>query len=324
MASAPHAFTEEPEATGRSYDWRLLLKFVRFVRPVAGLTAVAAVLSIGSAFLELVGPHIVQRILDGPAKTGELAGVNRLIVLWMGVVAVTFVFNVAIRLLVTWTSQSAMLAMRHEIFSHLQRLDTRFFDRNRVGRLLTRVMSDVSTFNELFSMGIPTFFRDLLVLVGIVIALFATDWRLAAVVFICFPFLAAATWLFGRAIRVFYRQTRTRLAALNAFLQENLSGLVTVQLFGREAKNHARFCELNGRLRGYSPLSRVVELEALALGVHGKLAMWRSLEALEPTLSLPAVIVLPELAARAERQLEELETHRLRAVADALSSTEPA
>ncbi len=282
MPVSPHTVSDEARTRSGSYDWRLLLRFGRFARPFAGLMAAAAILSIVSAALELAGPHIVQRILDtihGPEGTIDLSGVDRWIGLWLGIVGAGFILNVGIMLLVTWTAQSAMLAMRHEIFCHLQTLDVQFFDRNRVGRLLTRVMSDVAAFNELLAMGIPTFFRDVFVLGGIVVVLFLTDWRLACVVSVCFPLVLAATWAFSRAIRVFYRRTRKHLAVLNGFLQENLSGMLTVQLFGREQENHAQFRGLNAQLRDahlgtvfiFSLLFPILEIIA-ALGVA--LILW--------------------------------------------------
>lgn len=252
MPPAPHADPNnsyEEEQKTRSYDWRLLLKFGRFLKPFRFQIVCAAFLSVLSAGMHLIGPQFVRHILDGPVKEGDLDGINKFILIWLAVIAGEFMLNFSIRLLVTWTGQSAMLEMRHALFSHLQRMHQKFFDKNRVGRLLTRVMNDVGTLNELLSMGIPTFFRDVLMLLGVVVVLFMTDWRLASIMSICFPVIFAITWIFSRSIRVYYRQTRTRIAALNAYLQENLTGMSTVQLYAREERNYSCFKKLNGRLR---------------------------------------------------------------------------
>jgi len=237
-----------PAENGRST--RVLIKaFWPFVRPYLGLMLLGALLSVLSAALDLAGPALVRRIVDTATETGSAAAARPLVLIWCAVILGTSLLNVLIRILVTWTGQSAVADLRQALFDHIQAQDVRFFDKNKVGRLLTRIMSDVSAFNELLTMGIPTFFRDLLVLAGIVGALFLLNARLAAVLSVCFPLLALCTWAFSRAIRVFYRRTRLRLAALNAFLQEHLAGMSTVQLFGREEARHRKFGRLNASLR---------------------------------------------------------------------------
>ncbi|MCX7013036.1 MAG: ABC transporter ATP-binding protein [Candidatus Sumerlaeota bacterium] len=240
---------EEEEPLGRARTWPLLRKFMRFVRPFAHWIALAVAIAMAGAALDLVGPQIIKLIFDGPMVTGDLHQLFSLAGLFLATVAGGYFLDVGMTYLVNWTGQSGMLLMRDEIFAHLQTLDCRFFDKNPVGRLLTRVMNDVAALNDLLSVGIPTIFNNLLTLVGIILILFWTDWRLALVIFFCFPAILAFTFWFSRAVRVYYRQTRTRLAAMNSFLQENLSGMATVQMFGREKKNQALFVERNARYR---------------------------------------------------------------------------
>ncbi len=237
---------DEEETIRRGTDWRVARQFARFTVPPILL---AALLSLAGAALDLAGPLIVKAILDGPMPRGDMPAIARLIGLFFLVIAAGFVFEAAVMLVVNWTGQTAMMRLRERIFRRLQSLDTRFFDKNPVGRLLTRVMNDVAALNEALTMGIPTIFRDLLVLAGIVALLFRIDAPLARAVFLCFPLILAIGWLFSRAVRVYYRQTRARIAALNAFLQESLSGMRVVQLFGREPKHRRQFAELNARHR---------------------------------------------------------------------------
>ncbi|HUO83711.1 MAG TPA: ABC transporter ATP-binding protein, partial [Thermoanaerobaculia bacterium] len=145
--------------------------------------------------------------------------------------------------------QYVMYDLRKEIFGHLQRLDLKFFDRNPVGRLLTRVTTDVEALNEMFTAGFVTIFGDIFVLVGIVAVLFWMDWRLALVLFSILPFILLVSLWFRRGARITYRQVRARIAAINAFLQEHLSGMAVVQLFNREPEESNKFEGLNARHR---------------------------------------------------------------------------
>ena len=275
----PTAAPEE-DARGRTYNWRMLGAFWPFARPYSRTILLACGISVASAVLDLIGPYLVQQILDGPLRTGDTALLHRLVILWLAVHVTDAALNVALRLLVTWTGQSSLLNLRVTLFAHIQRLHQGFFDRHRVGRLLTRIMNDVAALDDLFAEGIPMFFRDLVVLAGIVTAMFLTDWRLACAVCVCFPLILAATWLFSRAIRVFYRLTRVRLAAVNGYLQEHLAGMATVQLFGGERRATAEFGTRNASLRDahlgtvfvFALLFPAIELAA-ALGLS--LILWR-------------------------------------------------
>jgi ATP-binding cassette subfamily B multidrug efflux pump len=274
-------FLSEEDEIRRGYDRRLLGQFARFLKPFRGLIVLAVVVSLVAAGLELLGPLIIKVILDGPVAKGLLDEIPGWILLYAGLIVATFALEALMIWIVNWTGQSVMLEMRQAIFSHLQRLDVRYYDKNPVGRLLTRVMNDVAALNELLAMGIPTIFRDLLILFGIIVILFYLDWKLALTVFVCFPLIIVACLRFSRVVRVYYRQTRARLAAMNTFLQENISGMRVVQLFGREPRSRDRFAELNGVYRdaqlgtvvAFSLLFPVIELaSALALALilwHG-------------------------------------------------------
>ncbi len=228
---------------------RLLAHAYEMVRPYRHLLIISIILSVTLAGVDLVGPQIIRSILDGPARHHDIPGVAKLSLVYILFILLSFIVEAVLTMIINWTGQSAMLNMRSRIFNHLQALDVSFFDHNPVGRLLTRVMNDVNALNEALTTGVPMIFRDLFYLAGIVIILFWTDWRLASWVFVCFPAILLIGWRFSRSVRKFYRMTRARIAALNSFLQENLSGMRIVQLFGQELRMYRKFTDLNGRYR---------------------------------------------------------------------------
>ena len=143
------------------------------------------------------------------------------------------------------TGQRIMFDMRTRIYEHLQRLDLRFYDRNPVGRLMTRVTTDVDVINDLFTSGVVSVFGDVFTLVGIMIVLLSMNWRLALVTFAVLPLIVLVTQWFRRNVRESYRTVRTLIARINAYLQEHITGMSTVQLFRREARAFGRFDEIN-------------------------------------------------------------------------------
>ncbi len=164
---------------------------------------------------------------------------------YVGAVVLGFGLQYAQGLLTTWLGQSVMYDLRTEIFAHFQRLDLRFFDKNPVGRLMTRITNDVETLNELFSSGVVTVFGDVFTLLFIVVAMLRMDWRLALVTFSVLPLVFIAAFVFRARIRTAYRDIRVRLARLNAFLHERFTGVRVVQLFNREDADMRRHAELN-------------------------------------------------------------------------------
>src|SRR4029077_1777036 len=148
-------------------------------------------------------------------------------------------------LLTAWIGQWVMSDLRLELFTHLQGLSISYFDRNPVGRLMTRITSDVETLNELFSSGVVTVFGDVFTLIAIMLMMLATDWRLALVAFSVIPLVWLTVTIFRRSVRQAFRDIRVRLARLNSYLQEHLSGMRVVQLFGRERAAAAEFRKIN-------------------------------------------------------------------------------
>jgi len=235
----------EEEVLGKAYDARLMRRLLRYVRPYRGRVALAVLMLLVMAALELVGPWLTHIALDRALPEGDSALLGQLVALFGLSLLLSFVFEYAQTVLTTWLGQRVMHDMRQEIFTHLQRLSLRYYDRNPVGRLMTRVTNDVEVLNETFSAGIVTIFGDIFTLVFILVAMLLLDWRLALVTFAVLPFVVLAAFLFRALIREAYREIRVRLARINAFLQERIAGIGVVQLFNREEQTQRRFEEIN-------------------------------------------------------------------------------
>ena len=235
----------EPEVLGRAYDARLMRRLLGYLRPHRRSVGVALATIAAGSVLQLAQPWLTKVAIDDHIAPGNLDGLDRIALAFLLVLAGSFVLEYV----QTWTmqmmGQRIMFDLRMEIHRHLQRLDLRFYDRNPVGRLMTRVTSDVDTLNELFTSGVVTVFRDVFMLAGIMIVLLWMDWRLALVTFAVLPAIAWITHWFRMNARESYRRVRLQIARINAFLQENISGMATVQLFRREARNFEQFERIN-------------------------------------------------------------------------------
>ena len=235
----------EEEVLGKAYDSRLMARLLRYLGPYKRQVAAAVGFLMLASALAMVGPYLTKVALDEavPRSDGRLLVV--LAAIYAGVTVLVFAFQYAQALVTTWLGQRVMYDIRTQVFKKLQQLDLRFYDRNPVGRLMTRITSDVETLNELFSSGVVTVFGDLFILVFIVAAMLWIDAGLALVTFSVLPFVIWAAFVFRTRIRSAYRQIRVRLARLNAFLQERFTGIAVVQLFNRERADLERFKSLN-------------------------------------------------------------------------------
>jgi ATP-binding cassette, subfamily B, multidrug efflux pump len=231
----------------QSYDLRLLRRLLGYLRPHTGAVAAAFALIIAQAGIDLVGPYLTKIAIDRHIATGDASGLGRVAGLYLLALAAAFVVRFGQNYIMQMAGQRIMQDMRREIFAHLQRLHVGHFDRNPVGRLMTRVTTDVDAVNELFTSGVVTVFGDLFTLVGIMAVMVALDWRLALVTFAVIPLFFALTNWFRKGARGSFRETRRWVARINAFLQENLSGMSVVQLFRREEKNREAFAAINRR-----------------------------------------------------------------------------
>jgi ATP-binding cassette subfamily B protein len=236
---------EDDPATPTSYDFALLVRLLRYLRPHKALVAAAFLLILAMAALDLVGPYLTKVAIDGPMARGDVSGLAAVAGLYVLSLLAAYVVRFAQTYLMQMTGQQIMLDMRREIFAHLQRLHVGYFDKNPVGRLMTRVTTDVDAVNELFTSGVVSVFGDLFTLFGIMGVLLVLDWRLALVTFSVIPLFFVVTNWFRKGARQSFRETRKWVARINAFLQENLTGMSVIQLFRREERNQAAFAVVN-------------------------------------------------------------------------------
>ncbi len=239
----------EEETLGKAFDKRLMGRLLEFLWPFKWPALASFFILMFYAATELAGPYILKLAIDNELMNGDFRGLTMLMIVYVAVLLLQVVTDAAHRLLTRWLGQKIMFDMRMKIFSHVQKLPLSFFDKNPVGRLVTRVTNDVETLNDLLSAGIVAILGDIVVLIGIIVVMISLSWELALVAFVVIPFMLVAIYLFRKNMREAYRKTRLRLAKINSFLQENISGMATVQLFNREKKNYDRFQELNDDYR---------------------------------------------------------------------------
>lgn len=231
----------EEENLGKAYDARLMRRLLEYLRPYRWRVVAAIAVLLGSAAVEVVIPWVTGLAIDRAIPARDVAMLWRLGAAMVAAILVNFVLEATQTLLTTTLGQRVMYDLRKQIFAHLQRLSLSFYDRTPLGRLMTRVTSDVEVLNELFSSGVVAVFGDVFTLVFIAVFMFAVDWQLALVTFAVIPLVFVAAAVFRSRIRDAYRDLRIRLARINAFLQEHISGMSVVQLFGRERDKAARF-----------------------------------------------------------------------------------
>lgn len=243
--STPH----DDEILGKAYDARLMRRLLAYLRPYwrQVILALAAIVVGGAS--GLAQPYLMKVAIDQHIAVRQLDGLDGLALVYVGVLLFAFAAEYVQTWTMQMTGQRIMYDMRMAIYRHLQRLDLRFYDRNPVGRLMTRVTSDVDVLNDLFTSGVVTIFGDIFALVGIMVVMAWMDWRLALVAFAVLPLIALVTQWFRRNVRESYRVVRGWIARINAFLQENITGMTTVQIFRREALNFERFDEIDRKHR---------------------------------------------------------------------------
>jgi ATP-binding cassette subfamily B protein len=239
----------DDEVLGKAYDARLMRRLLHYLRRYWGEVALAFLAILVGATAQLAQPYLMKVAIDQYIATGQLEPLNRLAALYLVILVVAFVADYAQTWTMQLTGQKLMFDLRMDLYRHLQSLDLRYYDRNPVGRLMTRVTSDVDALNDLFTAGVVTIFGDVFTLVGIMAVLLWMDWRLALVTFCVVPLIALVTQWFRRNVRESYRVVRGLIARINGFLQENITGMSTVQLFRREGLNFSRFDDIDRRHR---------------------------------------------------------------------------
>ena len=318
---------QHEEPLGKAYDAALARRLLRYLRPYRGVAALAVLLLLGTAGLALVGPALTERALDIAIPRRDLGLLGTLSALYLASLLLEFLLEYAQAYLTAWIGQGVMSDLRIEIFRHLQRLSIPYFDRHPVGRLMTRVTSDVETLNELFSSGVVTVFGDVFTLAAIMVMMLVMDWRLALVAFGVMPLVLLTASIFRHHVRDAFREIRARQARLNAYLQERLSGMRIVQLFHREADSAQRFAGINqefldAHLRSitvYAVFFPVIEvLTAVALA---SLLFYGGLRTLDQSLTIGVLAAFIQLTRRFFQPLQDL-SEKYNLLQSAMASSE--
>ncbi len=249
----------EEEILGKAYDSRLMGRLLTYLRPYRWQVAIALASIFLKSFCDVLGPYLVKVAVDrylAPVRSSAsrvwdwlspqpLHGIAQISAIYFSLLLLTFVFEFLQTYFMQWTGQKIMFDLRSQIFRHLQRMHVAFYDKNPVGRLVTRVTTDVDALNEMFTSGVVSIFEDFFVLLGIVGIMLYMNWKLALITFAVLPFIVVATKLFRDKVRDSYRRIRTAIARINSYLQEHVSGMVVLQLFNREDRAYRQFSEIN-------------------------------------------------------------------------------
>jgi ATP-binding cassette subfamily B multidrug efflux pump len=243
-----HDFRED-EVLGKAYDSRLMKRLLKYVKPYWRQVAISVFLVIVLAVLNPLRPYITKFAIDDYILKSNYVGLAKLSLLLFGLLLVQGVIQYLLNYTTEWIGHKTIFDLRMEIFSHLQRLALKFFDRNPTGRLVTRVTNDVESLNEMYSSGIVLVFGDIFTIIGILYFMFKLSFDLSLVTLSVLPLLFYATFLFRKKAREAYREVRTLIARINAFLQEHFSGISVVQVFNREEEEFRKFDQINSKYR---------------------------------------------------------------------------
>jgi ATP-binding cassette subfamily B protein len=253
------ASNQEEEVLGKAYDGRLMRRLMTYLRPYKGHVVVALASIILKSGLDVLGPFLTMIAVDKYlAKTPNshswigdrlsstpLTGIAQIGAIYVGILVFTFTLEFIQTYLMQWTGQKVMFDLRKQIFRHLQHIHVGFFDKNPVGRLVTRVTTDVDALNEMFTAGVVSIFEDVFVLAGIIGIMMMMNWKLALITFAVLPLIAYATMIFRDKVRDSYRRIRIAIARINSYMQEAVSGMLVLQLFNREKRAFNKFSDIN-------------------------------------------------------------------------------
>ena len=254
--------SQEEEILGKAYDNRLMARLLKYLQPYRWQVAIALVSIFLKSFADVLGPYLTKVAIDRYLAPKSVAtatssgiwswlspravtGIAQIASIYVGLLLCSFLLEFLQTYYMQWTGQKVMFDLRRQIFRYLQRLHVAFFDQNPVGRLVTRVTTDVDALNEMFTSGVVSIFEDLFVLFGILGVMLCMNWKLALITFAVLPFIVVATKIFRDRVRDSYRRIRVAIARINSYLQEHISGMAVLQLFNRERKAYGQFEKIN-------------------------------------------------------------------------------
>ena len=229
----------------RYREWVLFKRVLVYLKPYAQWVALAIFLLLGVSLFNLAGPYLTKVVIDDYIKTSDFEGLDVVAGLYLVVLITSFVFQFCQSYLMQYIGQKVMFDLRSKVFAHLHKMSFSYFDKNPIGKMITRVVNDVEVLNEMLTSGLILIFSDLFTLAGIFAVMLYLDWRLTLVVCTVFPLLALGTRLYRVRARDALRKNRAHVTELNSYLEENLSGVDTVQCFNREKANHENFKGIN-------------------------------------------------------------------------------
>jgi ATP-binding cassette subfamily B multidrug efflux pump len=299
---------QEEEVLGKAYDSRIMRRLFRYLRPYTFQVVLAVSAILLKAGCDVLGPLLTKTAIDkylahstgaGPKflnrmlSSDPVRGISQIAFMYLCLLVIGFLLDYTQTYMMQWTGQKVMFDLRSQLYRHVQRMHLAFFDRNPVGRLVTRLTTDVDALNEMFTSGVVSIFEDIFVLIGIVSVMLSVSWKethsfkLALITFAVLPLIIIATNFFRRAVRDGYRRIRTAIARINSYLQEHVSGIVPLQLFNREEISYREFEAVNAQHMQafkdtilayalYYPIVETLSVVAIALviwyGGHGVLS----------------------------------------------------
>ncbi len=253
---------QEEEVLGKAYDGRLMRRLLGYLRPYKWQVVIALVAIVLKAGADVLGPYLTKTaidkylstasahnhtFLDGILSSKPLVGIAELGAVYFALLLIGFGLDYTQIYLMQWTGQKVMFDLRSQIYRHLQHMHIGFYDKNPVGRLVTRVTSDVDALSEMFTSGVVAIFENVFVLVFILAIMLRMKWWLALITFAVLPFIFWATMIFRKSVRDSYRRIRTAIARINSYLQEHVTGMVVLQLFNREKRAYRSFDKVNAQ-----------------------------------------------------------------------------
>jgi ATP-binding cassette subfamily B protein len=317
---------QEEEVLGKAYDGRLMRRLLTYLRPYRWQVTVALVSIVIKAGLDVLGPFLtktaIDKYLDSAAGTHSLLdrwlsvqpmrGVAQIAALYAGSLVLSFFFEFLQTYYMQWTGQMVMFDLRSQIFQHLQRMHIGFYDKNPVGRLVTRVTTDVDALNEMFTAGVVSIFEDVFVLLGIIAIMMRMNWRLALITFAVLPVIFWATMIFRVKVRDSYRRIRVAIARINSYLQEAISGMLVLQVFNREKRAFRQFSAINAShmeafkdaIMAYAVYYPVVEiLSAVAVAA---IVWFGGRDVIRGTATIGVLVAFMQYAQRFFRPIQDL------------------
>jgi len=317
---------QEEEILGKAYDSRLMRRLLTYLGPYKWQVAIALVSIVIKAGLDVLGPFLTKTavdkylahnagtrsILDPWLSSRAMTGIAQIAALYLGTLVFSFFCEFLQTYYMQWTGQKVMFDLRSQIFRHLQRMHIGFYDKNPVGRLVTRVTTDVDALNEMFTAGVVSIFEDVFVLAGIIAIMMRMNWKLALITFAVLPVIFWATMIFRVKVRDSYRRIRVAIARINSYLQEAVSGMLVLQLFNREKRAFRQFSDINAThmeafkdaIMAYAVYYPVVEiLSAVAVAA---IIWFGGSDVIRGTATLGVLVAFMQYAQRFFRPIQDL------------------